>query len=227
MGADECTARSIFRENSTGPREHIVRGVALEVEVNEVEPGRGEKLVAVGIVGGDVLVGSVVRVGTAIPWESSEALGGEEPLEERGVAVVLHVVITDDEAVGHDTVQAVETLARQLPLLCVVDVHNVADVTHENDVLGADIFRDPAGVVLENRIDQRSGALGRALRGATAVALGVGDDDDGEGTGRRRIECGAAERNAEGEHGGDQGAGERQAKVIHRSSVTPKFTEKS
>ena len=168
-----------------------------------------------------------MRVGTAIPWESSEALGGEEPLEERGVAVVLHVVITDDEAVGHDTVQAVETLARQLPLLCVVDIHDVADVTHEDDVLGADIFRDPAGVVLENRIGQRICALRRALGRTAAVALGVGDDDDGEGAGRRRIECGAAERNAEGEHGGDQGAGERQAKVIHRSSVTPKFTEKS
>jgi hypothetical protein len=230
--ADECAATGVFREQLVRPGEDVVGRVALEVEVDEVETAGGEKLVAVHVVAGDVLRRAFGLETTPVPRKLPEALGGKIPLEQRGVAIALHVVVTDGEAVGHDAMEPIQALARETPLVVVVDVDDVTDVADEDDVLGADVFDDPAGVVLENGIGERRRAVGRALGRAAIVALRVGDDYEGEGARRRRVEVGGAERGRNSQQRGERGQNPTPAwhgggGRVHRSRVTPKLIDQS
>ena len=227
--ADDGASVAVTLENAGGPRNDGIGGVADKVEDDEVETAGGEQLVAVGVVakeGGLGGVGGGERA--AIPRVVSEAGDGEVGAEEGGAALGFHVVVADGEAEGHHTSEAVEVFLREAPLVGVVNVHDVADVGHEDDALGGDVFADPADVVSENGIRERRGARRFTFCGATIVALGVGDDDDGKRALGRRIEGGRGGVGEGREYESEANDTEAQETgSVHRSSVIPKLIEKS
>ena len=79
-------------EHLTRPRDHVVGRVALEAEVHEVQATGGEELVAVDVVGRDLLVPPVMGVAAGVPGEGREAgagpaIQGEEEGGEAAPAV--------------------------------------------------------------------------------------------------------------------------------------------